>query len=169
MRRNNHEFTSLIEYYDHVQSYPLKEYEYSKYDKPVEKYMNEWIDYESRDILYFIMNPLNFAVKIGITTNFRARYQTLCSATGLNLIKLCHVGMEPHYDESAKIVETHLHNFFYKKRLAGEWFKLTISDLKMIRDFIFYKFDEIYYDTEEVAAQLKNHKIKFSEIKTKLK
>lgn len=169
MKRNNHSFDCLIKYYEEMQPYPLKEHEFSKHEETGEQYFDKWIKYGSSDILYFVMNPLNLAVKIGITGNFHARYQTLCSATGLKLINLCTVGMEPHYDECAKIVETHLHNFFYKKRLAGEWFKLTIFDLKMIRDFLYYKFDEIYYDQEEIIEQFKKHNLKLSFIKNQIK
>ena len=165
MKKNNHQFDCLIKYYESVQPYPLKEHEYSLYDVPAEKYFTDWVKYGSTDNLYFVMNPLNLAVKIGITNNFHSRYRNLCTATGLKLIVLCLVCMEPHIDESAKIVETHLHNFFYKKRLAGEWFKLSFCDLKNIRNFLFDKFDDIDYDTEGIKEQFKKHTIKLSHIK----
>jgi hypothetical protein len=165
MKKNNHNFTDLLDYYNHVFPYPIKSHTlYSRSEFNDEEELIHWIDYGSQDNLYFVMNPLNLSVKIGITNNFENRYAQLCSQSGLNLIILAVIGMEPNYDERAKIVETHLHNFFYKKRLRGEWFNLSISDLRMIRYFLSDKF---YYDwdTDGPKQQMIENKITLSDLK----
>ncbi len=83
--------------------------------------------------VYLLINTRNGLFKIGRSKNPLKREKTLqAEEPEIQLIK---------YWLADKTFENKMHKFFFKKRVRGEWFKLNINDVLMIRnitnDFIF--------------------------------
>lgn len=78
--------------------------------------------------LYLIGAP-NGLVKIGITTDIyrRLRVLDLSSPVELNLI----LSFE---SSQAEVIEAELHKYFAVKRVKGEWFNLSDSDLEWVKN-----------------------------------
>ena len=69
--------------------------------------------------------------KIGIAGDIKTRIASLQTACPYKLYALSHY--EPI---NPLMVETMLHALFHKKRMTGEWFKLSKSDLNIIEEIM---------------------------------
>jgi len=81
--------------------------------------------------------------KIGKTKQLRIRLLNLRSQSGNDLYIIMYIELECNYDENYSHIESFLHAYFSKKRLAGEWFKLNIRDLINIES-LFYSIEGWY-------------------------
>jgi len=84
------------------------------------------VDESKTKKIYLILDSKNNLIKIGQSFNPKTREKTL-------------QGISPQWDIittwiAPAFVEKELHEKFKQKRTRGEWFKLTFSDLKEIRE-----------------------------------
>lgn len=91
-----------------------------------EKYVK--IDESKTKKIYLILDSKNNLIKIGQSFNPKTREKTL-------------QGVSPQWDIittwiAPTFVEKELHDKFRQKRTRGEWFKLTFSDLKEIKEYM---------------------------------
>lgn len=77
---------------------------------------------EKPGYVYFLKNTETSLVKIGYTTNFKSRLQTLNCSTAFPLSLL-------GFKKGSFGLEKYFHNIFDSLRVKGEWFKLTSKDL----------------------------------------
>lgn len=90
---------------------------------------NQKIDVENKENwIYLMHNPRNGYTKIGRSINPKKREKTL-------------QGEDPQTEIIAfwkvpRLVESELHRKYETKRIRGEWFNLTISDLITIREYM---------------------------------
>ena len=88
------------------------------------------------DCLYLIYGHQNGLYKIGITTNRFPRYKAITKASGNYVSEVIHIILENGYDESSRIAEAAIHCFFGNKKVAGEWFDLSVKDVLAIKNLI---------------------------------
>jgi hypothetical protein len=67
--------------------------------------------------------------KIGISNNLQSRLKSLQAGNGRELLVLFSVELENAFE-----IEQKLHKKFREKRLVGEWFSLTLSDIAIIKN-----------------------------------
>ena len=84
--------------------------------------------FEEEDFVYLMLNSKSNLIKIGQSQKPHFREKTL-------------QGEEPEINVIAcwrapKKVEKELHNIYSNKRTRGEWFKLSLKDLKDIKEFM---------------------------------
>lgn len=85
-------------------------------------------DNENCEYVYLMVNEDTSLIKIGTSKKPQYREKTLHSQEPkINLIAKW---------ECDKEIERKLHKMFNHKRVRGEWFKLTLRDLKEIEDFM---------------------------------
>ncbi len=107
-----------------------------------DEYMNHsgYIQY-----VYVIFNPLNGLYKIGQTEDIDKRYKQLRTQTGIELEVMMAFMLDKEIDISADVLEKKiLHEYFKRKRVIGEWFKLSLRDLYEI-SVIGMDFHELMY------------------------
>ena len=73
MKKNNHTFKCLLDYYLSVVKYPLEDHQLSKGADGKGFAVNNYIDGQNTEYVYVVFNPLNMSTKIGITTNVKER------------------------------------------------------------------------------------------------
>ena len=86
----------------------------------------------SDETVYLLQNPITQNYKIGITADLNRRVRDLSCASGVELNIIAYIKLQPECDEPASQIESYLHSYFKDKRTVGEWFSLTMLDLKMI-------------------------------------
>jgi len=153
----------LLSYYMEQVKYPLNKHYYDKEfikDASPEEGLNE-ILYPSSAV-YVFYNHLTGLCKIGVTNNVRTRQMQLRTSSGCSIDKLLVIYLNRLYDESNKVIESHLHTFFKEKRKIGEWFKLSLSDLIQIRNLFWYIYGEEIEDeiSETIEYYKKRTKLK---------
>jgi hypothetical protein len=138
MKKNNHTFKYLLDYYLSVVKYPLEDHQLSKGADGKGFDVNNYIDGQNNEYVYVVFNPLNMSTKIGITTNVKDRLAKINTQSGIKNELLLLLELEPDRDERAALIEDALHGFFYNKRTIGEWFNLSIKDIIQIRDIFWF-------------------------------
>tara|TARA_R110000765_G_scaffold65449_2_gene126959 strand:+ start:350 stop:739 length:390 start_codon:yes stop_codon:yes gene_type:complete len=98
--------------------------------------------------VYVIKNNDNGLTKIGITQDLPRRYNQLYNQSGCNLELLYAINPQVSYDESAKVIEETMHDYYKKEREVGEWFKLSEDQLKEINECIWEIEGEDVYDCQ---------------------
>jgi hypothetical protein len=88
------------------------------------------------EYIYAISNPITKLTKIGITYNLEQRINALSSSSGCNLFFINYNIRYNEIDESAKYVESFLHEVFNEFRIKGEWFNLNDLQVKRLSTFI---------------------------------
>jgi Meiotically up-regulated gene 113 len=90
--------------------------------------------------------------KIGYTTEIGKRLYDLDRSLPCNLEKVY-----IYQTNSSKILESQLHKDFRNKRIKGEWFILSDSDIEKIKNDKKYKYDDgcIYGDENYIKNELK--------------
>jgi hypothetical protein len=84
---------------------------------------------KDENVIYLLLELESSHIKIGRSTRISHRERTLqAQAPTIETIA---------FWKASKEVETHLHKTFASKRLRGEWFELTFSDMKMIKEAMF--------------------------------
>lgn len=112
----------------------LKDWYYSRIKYPLNKHQlvitrQRWV--------YVFGNKFNKTCKIGIAERVYERKQQLQATCGHELKLILAIELSPGMDESAKLIEEQMHEYFKAKRIMGEWFNLSPKDLFMIRDLFF--------------------------------
>lgn len=75
-----------------------------------------------------MLNDDSGLIKIGYSKNPKFREKTLQSQEPeVHLILCC---------ETHKNIERELHKLYSQKRFRGEWFRLNMTDLKKLRNFL---------------------------------
>lgn len=80
--------------------------------------------------VYFIKNNQNNLIKIGSTTNPKTR---------LSHLRIANPDIQFLYiieTEDYKKVEKYYHTIFNDKRIKGEWFKISLEDIKAVCPFL---------------------------------
>lgn len=148
----------LLSYYMEQVKYPLNKHQCDQElikHSSAEEFLNEILCPLSA--VYVFYNHHTGFCKIGISNNVKTRQLQLCTASGCSIDKLLVIYLNRLYDESNKVIETHLHTFFKEKRKIGEWFKLSLSDLIQIRDLFWYiNGEEIEDEIRETIEYYKN-------------
>lgn len=131
------------------------------YDSPPSCFLSEW--YESvrdsyfysvcsdNDYIYLIYNYATGLYKIGYTSRYKERMQSLSAANGVLMNDVIWLRTEAGYDEAAVSIEASLHKYFASRRGRGEWFELTTRDVVAIRK-LFYEIGG-----EEIEDNVKEH------------
>jgi Meiotically up-regulated gene 113 len=83
---------------------------------------------EKKDYTYLMVNDDTGLIKIGRSNNPRYREKTLQSQEPTVHIIACW--------ETPKNVEADLHKLYNHKRIRGEWFRLNMTDLKKLEQFM---------------------------------
>jgi len=83
---------------------------------------------EEKDYTYLMLNDETGLIKIGRSTSPRYREKTLQSQEPKVHIVACW--------KTPKTVETDLHKLYNHKRVRGEWFRLNMTDLKKLEQFM---------------------------------
>jgi len=87
---------------------------------------------KNKRFVYLFFNETTKLTKIGISNNTYKRINDLQNASGVPLTMVIEIQLQPNLDESAKFIEDFLHNYFDKKRMIGEWFNLSMKEIKSI-------------------------------------
>ena len=112
--------------------YPLETGDFARYRT------GNKISFDLHESCYIIYNDKNDLFKIGITVEPEKRLRTLETQSGSMCQKVLLIYLEGMRDESSKIVESKLHEYFSDKRKIGEWFDLNVLDLLQI-NHLFYQ------------------------------
>ncbi len=83
---------------------------------------------ENKDYTYLMVNDETGLIKIGRSNNPKYREKTLQSQEPTVHIIACW--------ETPKSIETDLHKLYSHKRVRGEWFRLNMTDLKKLEQFM---------------------------------
>jgi hypothetical protein len=108
--------------------------------------------------VYFIQRPNDGAIKIGHTTEFKARFDALEAFTGMDLTTLCILDKDRKFEKE-------MHEKFNNIRLKGEWFK---SD-KLLLDYIdSLNTQSVSIDSDKIKRKGRSVSVRFSKEDEKL-
>lgn len=111
---------------------------------------------KKEEYVYLLKNELTGFHKVGITIDIDRRVSALECQNGCSLTIVAYVLLEKWCDESAKLSEKAIHEYFKEKRLKGEWFILEYNDVISIVDMFlsiegldtFYAYDDDFETTK---------------------
>ena len=106
---------------------------------------------------YLIKNKNTGFFKIGKTRDLRTRISQLQTQTGCQIEFICACAIET-FDTDERVVEEELHKVFVKKRVTGEWFRLSWLDVCRIK----FVFQNLYVDNTIYPEMFFETKKRFS-------
>jgi len=109
----------------------LSQFYFSKIQYPLQKHQ---FQSKSNSFVYVVFNRNNELFKIGITQNPYERVRTIQSSSGSTVLDILQIEVQCNYDESSLTIEKALHLYYKDKRVIGEYFSLSISDILEIED-----------------------------------
>lgn len=104
-------------------------------EKTINMFSDDWYNDVSNSLLnvnletfgyvYFIKNNKSIDVKIGISNNINDRVKSYRTAFSGEVLLIGYI-----YCENYKKLEKDIHKLFDNKRISGEWFNLSLNEIK---------------------------------------
>lgn len=140
--REDHYFNSPIrlikKYYD-VTSYPWWS----------ESALKLKIKFINRCV-YMLYNPLTKLYKIGISDDFKRRFESLQCQSGMELKPILYLELQDGYDEPANHIEGFLHKYYKNKHEIGEWYHLEDNDVSEITELFYQIYGECVLVNDDI-------------------
>lgn len=83
------------------------------------------ISFETYGYVYFIKNNSSVDIKIGVSYNINDRMKSYRTAFSGEIFLIGYI-----YCENYKELEKEIHNLYKDKRISGEWFNVSVNDVR---------------------------------------